>query len=91
MASVPDYRTGSPVPSSGRASPVNPRLRSKDDDGENVLVIAGTSAYSYAVSSKKDKAIRRWDATVERVLATFDQSVDEWADYISFLARLLKV
>jgi len=75
MASIPDFRTGSPVPSSGRASPVNPRLRQRDDEGPRT----------------KDKAYKRWALIIERVLATYDQSVDEWADYISFLGRLLKV
>ena len=40
---------------------------------------------------KKDKGYRRYASTVERVLAQFDTAVEEWADYISFLGRLLKV
>ncbi|CAI6339107.1 unnamed protein product [Periconia digitata] len=39
---------------------------------------------------QKDKNFRRYAATVERALALWDTSQQEWADYISFLARLLK-
>ena len=38
----------------------------------------------------KDKTYRRYASGVERALATFDTTEQEWADYISFLARLLK-
>lgn len=40
---------------------------------------------------KKDKAYRRYAAGVERALSLFDTALQEWADYISFLGRLLKV
>ena len=40
---------------------------------------------------KKDKGYRRYASTVQRVLEQFDTAVEEWADYISFLGRLLKV
>ncbi|KAK0658610.1 Protein dopey [Lasiodiplodia hormozganensis] len=39
---------------------------------------------------KKDKAFRRYESNVERALALFDTPQQEWADYISFLGRLLK-
>ncbi|EMD68583.1 hypothetical protein COCSADRAFT_134469 [Bipolaris sorokiniana ND90Pr] len=39
---------------------------------------------------KKDKGFRRYAAGVERALALWDTAQQEWADYISFLARLLK-
>ncbi|KAH7137948.1 Dopey, N-terminal-domain-containing protein [Dendryphion nanum] len=39
---------------------------------------------------KKDKNFRRYAAGVERALALWDTAQQEWADYISFLARLLK-
>lgn len=42
-------------------------------------------------NSKKDKTYRRYAAGIERALATFDSAQQEWADYIAFLARLLKV
>lgn len=38
---------------------------------------------------KMDKNYRRFGATIERALGLFD--IQEWADYISFLSRLLKV
>ncbi|KAH8724670.1 Dopey, N-terminal-domain-containing protein [Phaeosphaeriaceae sp. PMI808] len=39
---------------------------------------------------KKDKSFRRYAAGVERALGLWDTAQQEWADYISFLARLLK-
>jgi hypothetical protein len=44
-----------------------------------------------AVLFKKDKGFRRYAAGVERALALWDAAQQEWADYISFLGRLLKV
>lgn len=38
----------------------------------------------------KDKAFRRYVAGVDRALGLFDATLQEWADYISFLSRLLK-
>lgn len=40
---------------------------------------------------KKDKGFRRYAAGVDRALAVWDTAQQEWADYISFLGRLLKV
>jgi hypothetical protein len=40
---------------------------------------------------KKDKTFRRYALGVERTLALWDSAQQEWADYISFLGRLLKV
>ncbi|KAK0564187.1 hypothetical protein OC844_001830 [Tilletia horrida] len=49
---------------------------------------------AWAVQSEKslhaDAKFKKYAALVERTLATFE-SVSEWADFISFLARLLKV
>ncbi|KAH0542943.1 hypothetical protein FGG08_002712 [Glutinoglossum americanum] len=39
---------------------------------------------------KKDKNYRRYASGVERALSSFDTALQEWADYISFLGRLLK-
>ncbi|KAF2815048.1 cellular morphogenesis regulator dopa [Mytilinidion resinicola] len=39
---------------------------------------------------KKDKSFRRYASGVERALSLFDTAQQEWADYISFLGRLLK-
>jgi hypothetical protein len=38
----------------------------------------------------KDKSYRRYASGVERALSSFDTAQQEWADYISFLGRLLK-
>lgn len=43
---------------------------------------------SYA---KKDKHFRKYASAVEKALALFETTLQEWADYISFLNRLLKV
>lgn len=40
--------------------------------------------------TKKDKNYRRYASAVERALSLFDTALQEWADYISFLSRLLK-
>lgn len=50
-----------------------------------VDIVASTEAL------KKDKNYRRYAAGVERALSLFDTALQEWADYISFLSRLLKV
>lgn len=39
----------------------------------------------------RDKAFRRYATGVERALALFETAFEDWADYISFLGRLLKV
>ncbi|KAL5343620.1 protein dopey [Aspergillus crustosus] len=41
-------------------------------------------------SLKKNKNYRRYASSVERALSLFDTTLQEWADYISFLSRLLK-
>ncbi|KAF2086304.1 hypothetical protein K490DRAFT_66856 [Saccharata proteae CBS 121410] len=64
----------SPSSSTGRASPAFRSPRRPIEDGPY----------------KKDKAYRRYDSNVERALALFDTPQQEWADYISFLGRLLK-
>ncbi|KAL6714459.1 hypothetical protein ACLMJK_007883 [Lecanora helva] len=39
---------------------------------------------------RKDKNYRRYASNVERALSLFDTALQEWADYIAFLGRLLK-
>ncbi|KAI9691384.1 MAG: hypothetical protein M1820_009687 [Bogoriella megaspora] len=39
---------------------------------------------------RKDKSYRKYSAGIERALSSFDTAQQEWADYISFLGRLLK-
>lgn len=48
-------------------------------------------AHTISESRKHDKNYRRYAASIERALASFDSTRQEWADYISFLGRLLKV
>ncbi|KAF3047197.1 hypothetical protein E8E11_000649 [Didymella keratinophila] len=62
-------------PGSGRSSPAPRATRSAAED----------ALY------KKDKSFRRYALGVERTLALWDTAQQEWADYISFLGRLLKV
>ncbi|WEW58021.1 hypothetical protein PRK78_003488 [Emydomyces testavorans] len=45
---------------------------------------------AYEDGLKRDKGYRRYASNVERVLTLFDTTQQEWADYISFLSRLLK-
>ncbi|KAL6709426.1 hypothetical protein ACN47E_001361 [Coniothyrium glycines] len=61
-------------PSSGRSSPIPRSTRGAVDE----------PLY------KKDKGYRRYAVGVERTLALWDTAQQEWADYISFLGRLLK-
>ncbi|KHN96423.1 Dopey [Metarhizium album ARSEF 1941] len=65
---------GSPE-SSGRDSPI-PRQWRNQLGGEEV--------------PSKDKAYRRYAAGVEKTLSLFETALEEWADYISFLNKLLK-
>lgn len=39
----------------------------------------------------KDKAFQRYAAGVDRALSLFETAFEDWAYYISFLGRLLKV
>ncbi|KAF3047714.1 hypothetical protein E8E12_011488 [Didymella heteroderae] len=61
-------------PGSGRSSPAPRATRNAAED----------ALY------KKDKSFRRYALGVERTLALWDTAQQEWADYISFLGRLLK-
>ena len=60
--------------SAARSPSASSRVRQKEED----------------LLSRKDKNYRRYASAVERVLAQFETAVEEWADYISFLGRLLK-
>ena len=40
--------------------------------------------------NRKDKSYRRYASNIERALSVFDSALQEWADYIAFLGRLLK-
>nr|POE90389.1 protein dopey [Quercus suber] len=68
-------RSASPTRSSGRSTPVPRESRRAVEDG---LI-------------KADKNLRRYGATIERALQSWEASPQEWADYIAFLTRLSKV
>jgi hypothetical protein len=42
-------------------------------------------------SPTKDKNYRKYASGVDRALSLYEAGLQEWADYISFLNRLLKV
>ncbi|KAK0926825.1 hypothetical protein LTR91_009471 [Friedmanniomyces endolithicus] len=60
--------------SSGRSSPV-PRAERRAVEDELY---------------RADKSLRRYGALIERAVNSWDTAPQEWADYIAFLARLLK-
>ncbi|KAK5990439.1 Protein dopey [Cladobotryum mycophilum] len=70
----PGARSGSPE-SSGRDSPIPPQWRNQFGGEEHPV---------------KDKAYRRYASGVDKALQLFETALEEWADYISFLNRLLK-
>ncbi|KAG5983718.1 hypothetical protein E4U55_007399 [Claviceps digitariae] len=65
---------GSPE-SSGRDSPIPRQWRNQLGGDESPI---------------KDKAYRRYALGVEKTLALFETALEEWADYIAFLNKLLK-
>ncbi|KAL3418993.1 hypothetical protein PVAG01_09214 [Phlyctema vagabunda] len=75
MALQPSGRSSISPESSGRSSPVSRKWRNQLGADE---------------PPSKDKAFRRYASGVERSLSLFDTALQEWADYISFLGRLLK-
>ncbi|KAK4556390.1 hypothetical protein LTR86_006534 [Recurvomyces mirabilis] len=75
LESVTGRRSVSPT-SSGRSSPV-PRKEQRRAVEDELF--------------RADKGLRRYGALVERAVASWETSPNEWADYIAFLNRLLKV
>ena len=55
------------------------------------MAVGQAVTWSDAGVSRKDKGYRRYASNVERALSLFDTALQEWADYIAFLGRLLKV
>ncbi|KAK0655727.1 putative regulator of reproduction dopa [Cercophora newfieldiana] len=74
MSLEPGRRSISPE-SSGRESPVPRQWRNQLGSED---------------TAPKDKTYRKYASGVERCLSLFDTALQEWADYISFLSRLLK-
>lgn len=81
-------------PASSESSLTRSRLRGKEGWPLLVVQILLYCILIYVIllePLKKDKNYRRYASTVERALSLFDTALQEWADYISFLSRLLKV
>jgi hypothetical protein len=79
-------------PSSGRSSPVPRSTRHAVQERMSCChAHPATVLIDQIALYKKDKNFRRYAAGVERALALWDTAQQEWADYISFLGRLLKV
>ncbi|KAH8910886.1 hypothetical protein BR93DRAFT_943130 [Coniochaeta sp. PMI_546] len=74
MALEPGRRSASPD-SSGRNSPAPRQWRNQ---------------LGHEEAAVKDKHYRKYASGVDRALSLFDTALEEWADYISFLNRLLK-
>ncbi|KAI6780146.1 Protein dopey-like protein [Emericellopsis cladophorae] len=62
--------------SSGRDSPIPRQWRNQLAGAEDKLL--------------KDKTFRKYATGVDKALALFETALEEWADYISFLNRLLR-
>ncbi|RYP76103.1 hypothetical protein DL771_001927 [Monosporascus sp. 5C6A] len=75
MAPEPGARRSASPESSGRNTPTPRQWRNQLGSEE---------------TPTKDKHYRKYASGVERALSLFDTALQEWADYISFLSRLLK-
>jgi hypothetical protein len=81
--------------SSGRESPIPRQWRNQLGEGIYALLFHEQLAWfltrnteDYAI---KDKSYRKYAHGVDRALVLFETALEEWADYISFLNKLLKV
>ena len=85
-------RSASPV-NSRRGSPgSHRRTKNKDDYGSLPLMITMDRSLKLSLGIvKQDKHVRNYASRVKGVLSLFDTALEGWADYISFLSRLLKV
>jgi len=84
-------RSGTPV--SGRSTPVSRFHRQNLDESaylRGYFKTRATTNMEVQDFDPKDKSYRRYAAGVDRALASFETTQQEWADYISFLGRLLK-
>lgn len=57
----------------------------------SIFLQAGTPNLTILGIYKPDKQLRRYAVGIERALASWEANPQEWADYIAFLGRLLKV
>jgi hypothetical protein len=95
MALDPGRRSVSPE-SSGHESPKPRQWRNQLGSGKCSRFVV----YVYRIltldaiaedAPPKDRHYRKYANGIERTLSLFDTALQEWADYISFLNRLLKV
>lgn len=97
MALEPGPRRSMSPDSSGRNTPSPRQWRNQLSAGTDWSCIDCDGLQHRLTSSSsddvlpKDKHYRKYASGVERALALFDTALEEWADYISFLSRLLKV
>ena len=85
----PCYKLSMPV-NANHPRPISPAA---SDDGLYTLCLCYTSTVVISLlagPNRKDKGYRRYASNVERALSLFDTALQEWADYIAFLGRLLK-
>ena len=79
-----------PSDAGGNSRPVSPAVV-EDCELKFGSLRPSTSSLYCVVVYKKDKGYRRYAANVDKTLSSFDSALQEWADYISFLGRLVKV
>lgn len=93
MALDPGQGRNSISPSgSGRSSSATRIAKRTNEEGKlNFKIIDLFADTIYVGIYKADKALRRYGGTIERALNSWEVSLQEWADYIAFLGRLLKV
>lgn len=58
--------------------------------GQGILLAQLLKLSSLDGQLTRDKAFRKYASVVDRALSLFETALQEWADYISFLNRLLK-
>lgn len=58
---------------------------------EFVSSLAWNESDRIALVYQSDKSYRRYSVLMEKTLSSFDGASQEWADYVSFLNRLIRV
>lgn len=91
MGLDPGDLTRSSSPSGSEASQPKSRAQAVDRMSLTPAEVDFCSPFVITEIHIKDKNYRRYAASVDRALSLFDTALQEWADYISFLSRLLKV
>lgn len=97
MSLEPGPRRSMSPESSGRNTPTARQWRNQLGAGISHPGLDSVPKYCFLLTFGqedtpiKDKHYRKYASGVERALSLFDTALEEWADYISFLSRLLKV